>query len=116
MVLRDIKEYLGASVLAGEEFLDREVTHAFASDLMSDVLAFGNGCDFLITGLANAQAIRTAEMLDIECILFVRGKRIDEGIIDLAKEKEFTVLSSPMLMYTVCGNLSKLGLPGADNE
>ena len=116
MNLEQIKNMVNAEVLTGEEFLDREVTRAFASDLMSDVLAFGAGCDILITGLANAQAIRTAEMLDISTILFVRGKNLDEKMIELAKEKEFVVMNTKSLMYSTCGILYAKGLEGVNNE
>lgn len=116
MILEKIKDMLDAEVLTGKEFLGREVTQAFASDLMSDVLAFGSGCDILVTGLANAQAIRTAEMLDISNILFVRGKNLDEKIIELAKEKNFVVMNTKMLMYSACGILSNEGLQGVQHE
>ena len=75
MTVRDVKDVLGARVLAGEEFLDREVKSACGSDMMSDVLAFSKDHSVLLTGLCNPQVIRTAEMLDIVCIIFVRGKK-----------------------------------------
>lgn len=72
MTARDVQRILGARVLVGEEFLDREITSACASDMMSDVLAFSKDHSVLITGLCNPQVIRTAEMLDIVCVIFVR--------------------------------------------
>ncbi len=74
MTARDVQKILGARVLTGEEFLDREITSACASDMMSDVLAFSKDHSVLITGLCNPQVIRTAEMLDIVCVIFVRRK------------------------------------------
>ena len=75
MTVKDVRDVLGARVLAGEEFLDREVKSACGSDMMSDVLAFSKDHSVLLTGLCNPQVIRTAEMLDIVCIIFVRGGR-----------------------------------------
>ena len=75
MTARDVQKILGARVLTGEEFLDREITSACASDMMSDVLAFSKDHSVLITGLCNPQVIRTAEMLDIVCVIFVRRKK-----------------------------------------
>ena len=49
--------------------------------LMSDVLTVEADDAVLITGLANIQAIRTAEMADISCILFVRDKEITPNMI-----------------------------------
>ena len=75
MTARDVQKILGARVLTGEEFLDREVRSACGSDMMSDVLAFSKDHSVLLTGLCNPQVIRTAEMLDIVCLIFVRGKK-----------------------------------------
>lgn len=77
MTARDVQAILGARVLTGEEFLDREVRSACGSDMMSDVLAFSKDHSVLLTGLCNPQVIRTAEMLDIVCLVFVRGKKPD---------------------------------------
>lgn len=78
MTVRDVRDKLGAKVLAGENHLDEEVRSACGSDMMSDVLAFSKDHSVLLTGLCNPQVIRTAEMLDIVCIVFVRGKKPDE--------------------------------------
>ena len=74
MKLSTIREILDATVLSGEEHLDREVLAACGSDFMSDVLAYVKDQALLLTGLVNPQVVRTAEMLDMKCIDFVRGK------------------------------------------
>ena len=70
MTVREVRDILGARVLVGEDHLDREVRSACGSDMMSDVLAFSKDHSILLTGLCNAQVIRTAEMLDIVCLLY----------------------------------------------
>lgn len=77
MTVKDIKDILGARVACGEEYLDREVHSACGSDMMSDVLAFVKDKSVLLTGLCNPQVIRTAEMMDIVCVIFIRGKKPD---------------------------------------
>ena len=74
MKIRDIKELLNAEVLCYEEGLDKEVNSACGSDMMSDVLAYVKDQAVLLTGLLNPQVIRTAEMMDMVCIVFVRSK------------------------------------------
>ena len=83
---------MGARVLAGEDLLDREVRSACGSDMMSDVLAFSKDHSILLTGLCNPQVIRTAEMLDIVCLIFVRGKKPDESMLEMAKERGLVIL------------------------
>lgn len=112
MTVYDVKEALGAKVICGEEYLDRQVHTACGSDMMSDVLAFVKDQSVLLTGLCNLQVIRTAEMMDIICIVFVRGKKPDEGMIELAKEGDIVLLSTDHRMFSACGLLYEKGLRG----
>jgi predicted transcriptional regulator len=112
MTLKEVKELLHAEVIFGEEYLDIEITFAGGSDLMSDVLAFGKPGILLLTGLSNAQSVRTADIVEAKAIVYVRGKRPTPDGITLAEEKGIPVLSTQYMMYTSCGLLFKQGLPG----
>jgi predicted transcriptional regulator len=112
MKVREIAAILDATVLAGEDGLDTEVFSACGSDMMSDVLAFVKHQAVLLTGLLNPQVVRTAEMLDMRCIVFVRGKLPDGEVIDLAREKGIVLLSTTHRMFTSCGLLYSGGLKG----
>ena len=112
MTLRKIAELLQAEVLTGEDKLDTEAVTACGSDLMSDVLAFVKDRTILITGLVNAHVVRTAEMLDIVCIIFVRGKLPDDNMLALARGKSIAVLATEHYMFTACGILYENGLRG----
>ena len=112
MTVNDIKNHLKASFLYGEEFIGREVHTACGSDMMSDVLAFVKDQSVLLTGLCNPQVVRTAEMMDMQCIVFVRGKRPDESIIALAKDRSIVLLSTKHPMFASCGMLYEKGLRG----
>ena len=116
MKISEIVALTGAKILSGEDQLDFEVQRAFGSDLMSDVLAYADECDMLLTGLANAQAIRTADMMDIHVVLFVRGKKPDEHMLDLAQDKDMIVLATENFMFTTCGILYRAGLGGGLTE
>lgn len=112
MKITTIAEILKADVLCGEELLEKEVYSACGSDMMSDVLAFVKDQAVLLTGLVNPQVVRTAEMMDMHCIVFVRGKRPDENIISLAKSKDIVILTTKHRMYSSCGLLYSNGLNG----
>ena len=112
MTAKQVQEVLGARVLVGSEYLDQEVKTACGSDLMSDVLAFSKDHSILLTGLCNPQVIRTAEMLDIVCIIFVRGKKPDETILEMARERDLVVLETGHRMFSACGMLYAAGLHG----
>lgn len=106
----EVKSILKARVLCGEEHMMSEVHAACGCDLMSDVLAFAKERVLLLTGLVNLQVIRTAEMLDLKAIVFVRGKAPDEEMINFAKEREIILLTTEEPLYQACGKLYEAGL------
>ncbi|HWQ05939.1 MAG: DRTGG domain-containing protein [Clostridiaceae bacterium] len=110
MKLRQIAELLGAEVLCGEKLLDEEAQSACGSDMMSDVLAYVKDQAVLITGLVNPQVVRTAMMMDMRCVVFVRGKRPTPDMLVLADENHIAVLVSSYRMYEACGKLYASGL------
>lgn len=110
MKIAEIANALSAKVLCCSEILDQEVEYAFASDLMSDVLTINNDKVLLITGLINLQTIRTAEMLDINCVMYVRNKNVSQEMIDLASDKEIVLLECPYSMFKASGILYDIGI------
>ena len=112
MDLYEIRDILSATVLCGEEGLGREVHSACASDFMSDVLAYVKDQAVLLTGMVNPQVVRTAEMMDMKCIVFVRGKVPDQSILALAQDRGIVVMTTQLRMYTACGLLFTHGLVG----
>ena len=109
MTLKEIAALSNAQVIHENNHLDKTIRHAFAADLMSDVLRLDTSEMILITGLANLQVIRTAEMSDINFILFVRGKATPD-MVELAKECNIAILQSKQSMFKVCGLLYEAGL------
>lgn len=110
MKLSEVKEILSADVLCGEGKMETEVKAACGCDLMSDVLAFVKDQALLLTGLINAQVVRTAEMMDMKAIVFVRGKVPSSAILELAEDADIAVLSTQLPMYLACGMLYSNGL------
>ena len=111
--LRHVVGVLDAALLTGEDHLDIVVQTACCSDLMSDVLAFVHEKSIILTGLANAHVIRTAEMLDLKCIVFVRGKLPPQEVIDLAQELGVVLMSVNKTMFVSAGLLYQAGLRGS---
>ncbi len=112
MTIAKIVDLLNAKVISGEELIDKEVHTVCGSDMMSDVLAFVKDQAVLLTGLCNSQVIRTAEMMDIICVCFIRGKMPDETMIEMAKERNICLLISDERMFSACGILYTNGFAG----
>ena len=110
MKIATIKELLDAEIVCGEELKDRDVHSACGSDMMSDVLAYVKDQAVLLTGLVNPQVVRTAEMMDMICIVFVRSKSPTAEMIALAEESGMVLLKTSKRMYEACGILYSNGL------
>ncbi|MFC1725732.1 ATP-binding protein [candidate division KSB1 bacterium] len=101
-----VKEALRASVIEGGDNLNTKFSHIYASDLMSDVLAFGKSNSILLTGLATQQAVISAHMAEFAGIVFVRGKKPKDGSAKFAKENDLILLSTDLDMYDACITLN----------
>lgn len=112
MKISKIKDLLGAELLCGGELLDQEVYSACCSDMMSDVLAYVKDQGVLLTGLVNPQVVRTASMMDMACIVFVRNKAPTEEMIGLAEECGVVLMQTALRAYEACGLLYISGLRG----
>ncbi len=112
MKISKMKELLDAEVLCCEENIEKHVYSACGCDLMSDVLAYVKDQAVLLTGLVNPQVIRTAEMMDMICIVFVRSKAPTDEMLSLAKESGIVIMKTDKRLYEACGLLYSNGLVG----
>ena len=112
MKLSEIAEILNASVLSGNEFLERDFQHVRASDLMSDILARTAENYLLLTGLVTLQTIRTALIAGISAIVIVRGKIPPEDVIQMARNEGIPLLATSFPMFVSCGRLFAKGMTG----
>lgn len=112
MKISTIKELLEANVICNEDLLAKHVYSACGSDMMSDVLAYVKDQAVLLTGLVNSQVVRTAVMMDMVCIVFVRSKTPTAEMIELAEESGIVLMTTDKRMYEACGILYSGGLVG----
>lgn len=116
MQLKDVVNLLKARTVTTSANLQTEIENVGAADLMSDVLALTLPGSLLLTGLSTVQVIRTAEMLDLKAIVFVRDKTPDAIAVTLAEEMGLPLFTSAYPLYEACGILYSAGLPGSMNQ
>jgi len=108
--IEKIVELTNARVVAGNSELPYEITKAFSSDLMSDVLTLDHHDIILITGLCNIQLIRTVEIADVPVVLLCRNKKATPEMIELANEIGIVLLETPFSIFRSGGVLYENGL------
>ncbi|MBE5970097.1 MAG: hypothetical protein E7242_07670 [Lachnospiraceae bacterium] len=109
MTVEDIRRMVDAELVCGEDLGAKEAGTIYATDLMSSVLAQEQEISVLVTGLGNAQVIRTAEMLDMVCVVIVRGVCPCDELIEAAKDSGIVVLATKKSMFDTCGILYEEG-------
>ncbi|MFH1159951.1 MAG: DRTGG domain-containing protein [bacterium] len=106
--IQKIIESLQAEVIVGNNNTGQFVSSIYASDLMSDVLAYGQSGAILLTGLNSLQAAISAYMAEFKGIIFIRSKTPDEEIRKFAKEKGLIILTTHTDMYESCVNIASI--------
>ena len=112
MRIRDVMEIIDAELLTKVDHMECQVLSVCGADLMSDVLAFTKAKTLLLTGLTSIQAIRTAQVVDLAGIVFVRGKHPSPEVIEMANEEDLPLLTTSHPLYETCGRLYRCGLKG----
>ncbi len=120
MTLTELMQLVDARTYTPTLMRDKDIQFGFCSDLMSDALVIMNSVKdktildhtILITGLATQQSIRTAEMLDVDVVLLVRGKIPSEKVIILAIEANLMLISTEVTMFNASGLLYEKGIRG----
>ncbi len=117
MVFEKVIELLEAEVILNLDSADTEIQSVCSTDLMSDLLHFSSTPkSLLITGLANSQVVRTAEIADIKAVVFVLGKRPDKETIEMARQKDIALIVTRLSRFTACGRLYAAGLKSCTGE
>jgi len=104
--IEKIRASLGAVLHVGNNLEESFIEGIYASDLMSDVLAYGKSGSILLTGLNTIQAAISAYMAEFKGIIFLRGKIPDSDTQKFALEKNLIVLSTEADMFEACVKLA----------
>ena len=107
MTVKEIIEKLDLQVL-NEANLDAEVSGAYASDLLSDVMGNARSGQVWITMQTHKNVTAIASLKDIPAVILVRGGQPDPDMLEHAQDEDICILVSQDATYQVCGKLYAL--------
>ena len=110
MTIQEIAKLVDGEIVGAPADDSYEVTKAYSSDLMSDVLRFHMDETVLITGLCNNQTMRTAEMADLRVVVLGRDKQPDADMLALAEDIDITIVKSKFSIFKISGILYNAGI------
>lgn len=86
---------------------EREVTGAYAGDLLSWVMGRASEGNAFVTIMTNLNVIAVASLRDLSCVIFAEGVPVPQEVLDAAAEKEINLLKSGLPAYETCAALSR---------
>ncbi|NLE10886.1 MAG: serine kinase [Actinobacteria bacterium] len=92
---------------------DRDVTQAYASDLLSDVLANAPEGGILLTLQVHLNVIAVASHAGLQAVIFTCGRRPEDDVIERAAGEGLTLYASRADTFELSGRLYELGLRGS---
>lgn len=115
MTLKEIIDTFELDVLAGENRLDRNVEHGYASDLMSDVIANAQEGDLWITLQIHVNVVAVAVMKELSGIILIGGRHPEEATLKKAREEQMPILVSRLSAFEMVGRLYTAGITGHED-
>lgn len=108
MKIAELAEKTGFTAL--NEIFDNDVQGVFISDMVSDIVAGAKAGDLLVTIQMHKNLIATANLVDIAAIVFVRGKKPLEDVIELANRAQITLFSTDLDSWKLAIKLHEIGI------
>ncbi len=101
MRLSEIADELGLEILHGSP--DCEVTGAYTSDLLSDVMAHAEEGDVLITIQAHNNTVAVASHVESPAIIICNNRPIAESMTRAASEHDIVLCRTELNQFRVSG-------------
>jgi predicted transcriptional regulator len=104
MKIREIAAAINAEICQGE-FEDVELTSAYTSDLLSDVMAHAKDGGALITIQAHKNTVAVAALVNITVIVICNSRPLPDDMLEAAKDEGVAVIRTKENQFTVSGRL-----------
>ncbi|MGM0443823.1 MAG: iron-sulfur binding hydrogenase [Fibrobacterota bacterium] len=76
-----------------------QITGAYTSDLLSDVMAHAEEDSVLITIQAHKNSVAVASITGINAIIFCNGREVDTETIEAAEESQIALFQTELTQY-----------------
>ncbi|MBM7581938.1 serine kinase of HPr protein (carbohydrate metabolism regulator) [Caldicoprobacter guelmensis] len=116
MKVSQMVEALCLKVLAGEKFLEREVSSGYCCDLLSRVMAKGEKGMAWITVQTHMNVVAVAALIEMACVIIPEGIEVERKVLDKAEEEGVIVLSSNLTAFELVGKLYQMGIVPVRND
>ena len=108
MKVSELKEKAGLDLL--NKLVDRDIDGVFISDMVSDIVAGVHAGNLLLTIQTHKSLIASANLVDVSAVVYVRGKKPAEDVIELADRAGISLFTTDQDAWKLAIHLHGLGL------
>lgn len=108
MLVSDLVKALNLTVFSGSEGLNRPVEGGYVSDLLSDVMGFGDSGDVWVTLQNHKNVMAIASLKDMAAIVLVKGIKPEEDTIEQSEEEGIPILGTDKTTFEIVGQIYEL--------
>lgn len=108
MKVSDIIKSLGLELISGQSGINKEVTGAYVSDLLSDVMGNSKEGQVWITLQTHKNVMAIASLKDLAAVIMVKGFRPDDDTVKQSEEEGVPVLGTTENTFEIAGKLYEL--------
>ena len=108
MKVSELAEKAGLDSL--NEFKDRDIEGVYISDMVSDIITGAKANGILVTLQTHKSLIAAANLVDVAAVVFVRGKKPADDVIELAKKAGIGLFVSDVDTWSFATKLNELGI------
>jgi len=105
MKLKELAALLSLSALQSQGDSNVVVSGGYASDLLSDVLAYGRAKNVWITCQIHQNIVAVAKLKDLAAIILVNDRKPDEATLRDAREENILIYGTPEPSFAISGKL-----------
>lgn len=110
MKLKELIEKCGLETPGNPVDGNKDIAGAYASDLLSDVIA-NTKKDFIwITLQTHLNIIAVAALKELTAIIIVNNKEIDKDTLQKAEEEKITILKTGLNTFQISGKIYECGI------
>jgi len=106
--LDNLVKELPLEVKACNECLQKDITGAYVSDLLSDVMANSQDGNIWITLQTHMNIVAVAGLKNLAGIIIVGGRQPEEEIIRKAEEEKVAIMTTPMPAFEAAGKIYQM--------
>lgn len=108
MKVTELVQHLNLKVFTSNVDLERSVTGAYVSDLLSDVMGYAREDQVWITLQNHLNVVAIASLKDLSAVILVKGVMPPEEVIQKAESEGIPILGSSEQTFDVAGKIYKM--------